>query len=71
MLWQSRPLRIESSGNKNDDEDSLQMNTLKNKTGGGRKKKGRRKKEQRREGGMKREGPKLQAVPFNLSSGIF
>lgn len=70
MLWQSRPLRTESSGNKSDDEDSLQMNTLKNKTGGGRKKKGRRKK-QRREGGMKREGPKLQAVPFNLSSGIF
>ena len=47
------------------------MNTLKNKTGGGKKKEGRRKKEQRREAGMKGEGPKLQAVPFNLSSGIF
>lgn len=34
-----RPLRIESSGNNNDDEDSLQMNPLKNKTGGGKKRK--------------------------------
>ena len=47
------------------------MNPLKNKTGGGEKKERKEEKEQRREAGMKGEGPKLQAVPFNLSSGIF
>lgn len=46
------------------------MNPLKNKTGGGKKER-KEEKGAEKEGGMKGEGPKLQAVPFNLSSGIF